>query len=129
VEGDGSLWCNALPTSKCEQYIASPSFGSSGAATIEGRKETGRERLGKRERERQRGGEGRGGGAARRSYGIVAERMWSRCREKRKAYAIVRAGFYKDDQDMGDSFIYTGSGGQKKRKQVGTCPPRILLGT
>ncbi len=31
---------------------------------------------------------------------------------------MVSAGGYKDDDDQGTSFIYTGSGGQKKGVQV-----------
>jgi hypothetical protein len=30
------------------------------------------------------------------------------------------AGGYKDDEDTGETFTYTGAGGQKKKRQVGT---------
>jgi len=34
------------------------------------------------------------------------------------AYAICLSGGYKDNDDQGDTFLYTGEGGQEKGKQV-----------
>lgn len=34
------------------------------------------------------------------------------------AYAICLSGGYKDNDDRGDTFLYTGEGGQEKNKQV-----------
>jgi hypothetical protein len=37
------------------------------------------------------------------------------------AVAICMAGGYKDDEDTGETFTYTGAGGQKQKRQVGTA--------
>jgi hypothetical protein len=36
------------------------------------------------------------------------------------AVAICMAGGYKDDEDTGETFTYTGAGGQKQKRQVST---------
>jgi hypothetical protein len=46
-------------------------------------------------------------------------------------YAIVMSGEYKDDQDHGSSFTYTGMGQQKGGHQVGygicyLCSPGLM---
>ncbi len=39
------------------------------------------------------------------------------------AVAVCMSGGYKDNEDMGETFVYTGAGGQEKQKQVGGSVP------
>ena len=51
---------------------------------------------------------------------------WSACSKGAPAYAIVMSGGYRDDIDEGIEIDYTGEGGQKGGKHVGTAHPSCL---